>query len=68
MRRFLDRLKEGGMDAKTAERMFVELDLIGAIASGAAIQGLSNEKRSVVQNIEAVFRSLDRNPCKRPNG
>jgi AcrR family transcriptional regulator len=64
----VDRLKEGGMDAKTAERMLAELDLLGAIASGAVVQSLSNPKRTVLQNIEAVFQVLDRSARKRPAG
>jgi hypothetical protein len=56
------------MDAKTAERMLAELDLLGAIASGAVVQSLSNPKRSVLQNIEAVFQVLDRGARKRPAG
>lgn len=60
----LDRLTEGGMDKKTAERMFAELDLIGAIGSGAVIQSLSNAKMSAFQNVEAVFRSIDRGARK----
>ena len=64
----IDRLKESGMDPKTAKRMFAEFDLVGALASGAVIQSLANAKMSVLQNIEAVFRSLDRGSRKRPAG
>ena len=64
----MDRLTDSGMDRKTAERMFAELDLLGAIGSGAIIQGLVNAKMSVFQNIEAVFRSIDRGSRKRSDG
>lgn len=61
----IDRLTESGMDKKAAERMFAELDLVGAIGSGALIQSLANPKMSVFQNIDAVFKSVDR---KRSDG
>lgn len=64
----IDRLIEGGMDKKTAERMFAELDLIGAIGSGALIQSIANPKLSVFQGIEAVFKSADRGSRKRSDG
>lgn len=64
----IDRLTASGMDRKTAERMFAELDLVGAIGSGAIIQSLANAKMSVFQSIEAVFRSIDRASRKRSDG
>lgn len=56
----LDRLIEDGMDRKTVERMFVDLDVVGAVASGAVIQSISNPRLSVLQNIEAIFKAIDR--------
>jgi AcrR family transcriptional regulator len=56
----MDRLTASGMDRKTAEQKFAELDLIGAIGSGAVIQGLASPKMTVSQTVKAVFRSLDR--------
>lgn len=56
----IERLAESGRDRKTAERMFVELDLVGAIASGAVIQSITSSQRSALQNIEAVFKAIDR--------
>ena len=64
----IERLKASGMDAKTAERMFAELDLVGAIGSGVVIQGLTNAKVSVLRDIEAVFRAIDRGSRKRSDG
>jgi TetR/AcrR family transcriptional regulator, repressor for uid operon len=56
----MDRLIASGMDRKTAEEKFAELDLVGAIGSGAVIQGLASPKMSVSQTVKAVFKSLDR--------
>ena len=64
----IERLTASGMDRKTAERMFAELDLIGAIGSGAVIQNLASAKESVFQSVEAVFRSMDRSSRKRSDG
>jgi AcrR family transcriptional regulator len=61
----IERLTESGMDGKTAEQKFAELDLIGAIASGAVIQGLASAKMSVAKTVETVFRSLDRGARKK---
>jgi AcrR family transcriptional regulator len=61
----IERLMEGGMERKTAERMFAELDLVGAIASGAVIQSLTSSQPSALENIEAVFQSIDRGARKR---
>lgn len=64
----IDRLTASGMDRKTAEQKFAELDLIGAIGSGAVIQGLSSTKLSVADTVESVFRSFDRGTRKRSDG
>jgi AcrR family transcriptional regulator len=61
----LERLTEAGMSRKTAERMFAELDLVGAIGSGALVQSLSSTKTKAFANIEAVFRAADRGAKKR---
>jgi TetR/AcrR family transcriptional regulator, repressor for uid operon len=53
------RLAAIGMDRKTAEQKFAELDLVGAVGSGAVIQGLTSQKMSVAQTVKAVFKSLD---------
>jgi len=66
--KLIDRLTASGMDAKTAKRMFAELDLLGAISSGAVIQSLASPKTTVLQNIEAMFQSLDRSTRKRSDG
>lgn len=52
------RLTRGGRSAKTAARMFAELEVIGAVASGAVIQSLSNPGRSVSEAIRATFLTL----------
>jgi AcrR family transcriptional regulator len=64
----MDRLTASGMDRKTAEQRFAELDLIGAIGSGAVIQGLASAKMSVAQTVRAVFQSIDRGSRKRSEG
>lgn len=64
----IDRLIENGMDKKSAERMFAELDLVGAIGSGALIQSIANPKLSVFQSVEAVFKATDRASRKRADG
>jgi AcrR family transcriptional regulator len=56
----MQRLAATGMDRKTAEQKFAELDLIGAIGSGAVIQGLASPKMSVAQTVKAAFRAIDR--------
>jgi len=66
--KLMDRLTASGMDRKAAERKLAELDLVGAIASGAVIQGLANAKMSVSKTVETVFRSIDRGGRKRPEG
>ncbi|GAM99924.1 hypothetical protein U91I_03581 [alpha proteobacterium U9-1i] len=57
--KLMTRLVENGMDPKTAKRMFAELDLVGAIGSGAVIQGLASPKMSVSQTVKSVFDSLE---------
>lgn len=64
----MDRLTASGMDRKTAEQMFAELDLIGAIGSGAVIQGIASPKMSIAETVKAVFRSIDRGTRKRSDG
>jgi AcrR family transcriptional regulator len=64
----MDRLTATGMDRKTAEQKFTELDLIGAIGSGAVIQGLASAKMSVAQTVKAVFRSIDSGARKQSDG
>ena len=66
--KLIDRLTASGMDPKTAKRMFAELDLLGAVGSGAVIQSLASPKMTVLQTIEAMFRSLDRSSRKRSDG
>lgn len=66
--KLIDRLTASGMDPKTAKRMFAELDLLGAISSGAVIQSLASPKATVLQTIEAMFRSIDRSTRKRSDG
>lgn len=66
--KLIDRLTASGMDPKSAKRMFAELDLLGAVGSGAVIQSLASPKMTVLQTIEAMFRSLDRSSRKRSDG
>lgn len=54
----LDRLIEGGMERNTAERMFAELDAVGAVASGAVIQSITSS-HTALETIDALFRSID---------
>jgi hypothetical protein len=61
----IERLAEAGLDRKTAEQKFAELDLIGAIASGAVIQGLASAKMSVAKTVDAALRSIDRGARKK---
>lgn len=63
----IDRLTASGMDRDSAEEKFAELDLIGAIGSGAVIQGLSSREMSVARTVETVFESMDRSARKRPS-
>lgn len=58
--KLMERLGGTGMDKKTAERMFAELDLVGAVGSGAVIQGLTSPKMSVSRTVQSVFKSMDR--------
>jgi AcrR family transcriptional regulator len=62
--KLMDRLTESGMDPKVAKQRFAELDLVGAIGSGAVIQGLAAPKMSVSHTVKAVFRSIDRGARK----
>lgn len=54
------RLRADGIDARTADAMFNELEVIGAVASGAVIQSISSRRRTVFQAIQATFRALER--------
>jgi AcrR family transcriptional regulator len=56
----IERLTASGMDRNMAEKKFAELDLIGAIGSGAVIQSLSSREISVSHTVETVFQSMDR--------
>jgi AcrR family transcriptional regulator len=64
----MDRLTASGMDRKTAERRFAELDLLGAIGSGAVIQGLAAPEMSVVQTVKGAFRAMGRSARKGADG
>jgi AcrR family transcriptional regulator len=63
--KLMERLTASGMDRKTAEQRFAELDLIGAIGSGAVIQGLAAPKMSIAQTVKAAFRAIDGGSRKR---
>lgn len=63
--KLVERLTASGMDAKAAEKKFAELDLLGAIGSGAVIQGLSNAEMSVFNTVETVFRAIESASRKR---
>lgn len=64
--KLMQRLVESGVDAKTAEQRFAELDLVGAIGSGAVIQGLSSSEMSVGQTVRSVFEAIERG-TRRPS-
>jgi len=63
----IDRLTAIGMTRDIAEERFAELDLIGAIGSGAVIQGLSSREISVARTVETVFESMERGSRRRPS-
>lgn len=54
----MDRLIASGMDKKTAEQKFAELDIAGAIGSGAVIQSITSAKTSVSATVKAIFKSI----------
>ena len=49
-----------GLDRERAEKMFAELELIGAVVSGAVIHGVMNLDATVRDALDAALRSLDR--------
>ena len=63
----LERLVEGGIDRKTAEHLFVELDVVGALASGAVIQSITSSQTSALESIASVFRAVELRKPTRPD-
>lgn len=49
-----------GLDRERAEKMFAELELIGAVVSGAVVQGVTNWDATVRDALDAALRSLDK--------
>lgn len=46
-----------GLDRERAEKMFAELELIGAVVSGAVMQGVTNWDSTVRDAVDAALRS-----------
>lgn len=47
-----------GLESEMAEKMFAELEIIGAVVSGAIIQGVTSWDSTIRASIDLVLRSL----------
>ena len=53
----MERLVADGLDRPSAEQMFRKLELLGAVATGAAVQSLSNPDLTMTETVEAILGS-----------
>ncbi|WP_375402192.1 TetR/AcrR family transcriptional regulator [uncultured Sphingomonas sp.] len=60
--KLITRLKDAGFQQERAERMFIELEAIGAVLSGAIIQSITRSGSMVAEAVETTFRAIGSHP------